>query len=87
MLRMSLYSQVQIGEYRADLVLDAQTGLVLVECDGHDWHERTKQQAAYDRERDRHFLARGTVTARFTGSEIVHYPERCCADLFAIVVT
>ena len=26
---------------------------VVVECDGHDFHERTKEQAANDRERDR----------------------------------
>ncbi len=84
---MSLFTQVKLESYRIDLLLNAGYGMVLVECDGHEFHERTKQQAAYDRERDRLFAARGLVTARFTGSEIVHYAERCCAELFEIART
>lgn len=84
---MGLHSQVRIDSYCIDLVLESGGAMVFIECDGHDWHERTKQQAAYDRERDRSFLARGFVTVRFTGSEIVHYPEKCCAELFAVVAT
>lgn len=83
----SIYAQVKIESYRIDLVLKYGSGLLFIECDGHDWHERTKQQAAYDRERDRLFLAQGVVTARFTGSEIVNYPEKCCRELFAIAAT
>ncbi len=80
----SLYAQVLIESYRADFAIDTRWGLVTVECDGHDWHERTKQQAAYDRSRDRELLRLGIPTVRFTGSEITHSAERCASDLFAI---
>lgn len=43
---------------------------VVVEVDGHDYHERTKEQARHDRRRDRTFLHEGLPVMRFTGSEI-----------------
>lgn len=46
------------------------TRTVLVECDGHDFHERTKEQAAHDRKRDRLLQSVGYRVLRFTGSEI-----------------
>jgi hypothetical protein len=68
-----LEHQVPISSYVADFVLTANTGgRLVIECDGHDFHDRTKQQAAYDRARDRELLAMGILTIRFTGSEIHH---------------
>jgi very-short-patch-repair endonuclease len=77
-----LYRQHEIAEYRVDLFLEIDGGQfhMAIECDGHDWHERTKQQAAYDRARDRELMCLGVFTIRFTGSEIVHSPGRCAAD-------
>lgn len=83
----SLYSNVPIGSYRVDLVLDTGYAPLAIECDGHEYHNITKQQAAYDRSRDRWLLAQGVPTIRFTGSEIVHGPERCVADLLAVTAT
>lgn len=55
--------------------------VLAVECDGHDYHERTKQQAAYDRSRDRELLIKlGLVTVRFTGSEIYSDANRCARE-------
>lgn len=66
--------QQQIEEYRVDFLITypfmAASGVV-VECDGHDFHERTKEQAARDRKRDRRLQQLGYVVLRFTGSEIV----------------
>lgn len=76
---------VPLESYRVDLLieLDGDNKYKLaVECDGHEWHDRTKQQAAYDRSRDRDLLSRGVFTVRFTGSEIVHSAERCAADVY-----
>jgi hypothetical protein len=48
-----------------------ETGTTLiVECDGHEWHERTKQQASRDRRRDRALQAAGYRVFRYTGSDI-----------------
>ncbi len=43
---------------------------LIIECDGHDFHERTKEQAARDRSRDRDAQLLGYTVFRFTGSEI-----------------
>ena len=50
---------------------------LVVECDGHDFHERTKEQAAKDRSRDRHLNAAGYDVFRFTGSELWRDPWGC----------
>lgn len=78
----------RIRDYRADIVIvwDKWRRLV-IECDGHDWHDRTKQQAAYDRARDRDLLKLGFATIRFTGSEIFHSAERCATDAYACLLS
>lgn len=43
---------------------------LVVEIDGHEFHERTKEQAARDRSRDRAMARAGIQVIRFTGSEI-----------------
>jgi len=48
--------------------------VLVVECDGHDYHERTKEQAAKDKSRDRHLVASGFTVMRFTGSELYSDP-------------
>lgn len=79
--------------YRLDLVIisarprlpDLRSAFALaIECDGHEFHDRTKQQAAYDRARDRELLHNHITTIRFTGSEIFHSPERCAAEALRI---
>lgn len=82
---VSLYRGAPILSYRADLFLICERSALVIECDGHDFHDRTKQQAAYDRARDRDLLKLDIATARFTGSEIHHEPERCASDVWAIV--
>ena len=59
-------------------------GRIAIELDGHDWHERSKEQAARDRSRDRAFTLAGFIVVRFTGAE-VHADARSCVDeVFAI---
>ncbi|HKY80628.1 MAG TPA: DUF559 domain-containing protein [Sphingobium sp.] len=67
---VQIMPQVQIGQYRVDFLLQMGANALVVECDGHDYHERTKQQAAADRSRDRAMLEAGYHVMRFTGSEI-----------------
>lgn len=77
-----LLPQFRVGSYRLDFgvcVFD-EKGLVkvAVECDGHNFHERTKEQAAHDKSRDRFLLEQGWPVMRFTGSEI-HRDAAACA--------
>lgn len=70
--------QVSIACYRVDFLCSCRVGgitdLLAVECDGHAFHERTKQQAQRDKARDRDLLTMGVPVMRFTGSEIWRDP-------------
>lgn len=55
---------------------------LIIECDGHDFHERTKEQAARDRAKDRAALLSGQDQLRFTGSEIWRDPWECATQVF-----
>lgn len=59
---------------------------VIVECDGHDFHEKTKQQAAQDKKRQRALEAEGYHVLRFTGSEIHKSPQRCAFETFKFLM-
>lgn len=52
-----------------------------VECDGHEFHERTKAQAKKDRSRDRRLQQAGYTVFRFTGSEIWNDPCACADQI------
>jgi len=43
---------------------------MVLECDGHDFHDRSKEQARKDRARDRALQSVGYRVYRYTGSEI-----------------
>lgn len=86
---VAMFSNVNVLTYRVDILIMADAnggwGFVAIECDGHDWHDRTKQQAAYDRARDRELLRIGIPTLRFTGSEIYHDAFRCVNECWLMV--
>jgi hypothetical protein len=85
--------QVWIGDYRVDFLIghlecepNKFTGdtfldnWVVVECDGHDFHEKTKEQAQRDKARDRYLVSAGFKVMRFTGSEIWRDPTACAIE-------
>lgn len=57
----------------------------IIECDGHDFHEKTKEQAAADKQRERDFQSIGYTVIRFTGSEIYNNPYKCAEEVYRIV--
>lgn len=81
--------QSQVGGWRVDFALhiitDAGSRWMIVECDGHDFHERTKDQAARDRSRDRRATLEGVPILRFTGAELWLDPVRCARETLACV--
>ena len=54
---------------------------LVVECDGHQFHEKTPEQAKRDKSRDRNLITSGYPVMRFTGSEICTDPLRCTAQV------
>ena len=84
--------QVLSGKYRVDFLVkpwwEPEEGPpvqpIAVECDGHDFHERTKEQAARDKRRDRAFVASGIRVMRFTGSEVLSDPMACAQQVIDV---
>jgi very-short-patch-repair endonuclease len=78
--------QAKVGEYRTDFLITMKGGQrIIVECDGHDYHERTKEQARRDKSRDRWFVAQNIRVLRFTGSEIYRDTENCVAEIANLI--
>lgn len=85
-----IYTQAPVGSYRVDILIVSTFSdggkftpiKIVVECDGHDFHERTKEQARRDKQRDRHFQSRGFKVLRFTGSEIFADPEAVANEVW-----
>lgn len=76
-------------KYRADFLLVCETSgktrKYVIECDGHNFHEKTKEQAARDRERERKLMTTGYTVIRFTGSEIWKDPTGCVKQAIEII--
>lgn len=83
--------QAQVGGARVDFLIvhknrDERVLKIVVECDGHDFHERTKEQAERDRSRDRQFQAEGFKVFRFTGSEIFRRATACAEEVADLIM-
>lgn len=88
-----LVPQYVVEGYRVDFVLshskvkfEARKSIV-IECDGHDWHEKTKEQAARDKKRDRTLQRTFGAVLHFTGSEIYRDPSACMLDAIQAMST
>jgi very-short-patch-repair endonuclease len=81
--------QAKIDRFRADFLIATRCSdrrsYVVVECDGHEFHERTKEQSERDKSRDRRLLELGYMTVRFAGSEIWRSAYSCACELRRIV--
>ncbi len=78
--------QYPVGRYHVDFAVFVENfhGDILriaVECDGHDFHEKTKAQAARDKKRDRFLQTEGWRVLRFTGSEIFNRSAECACEV------
>jgi very-short-patch-repair endonuclease len=79
-----IQTQHVVAGYRVDLALIGPCIKVAIECDGHDFHEKTKEQAARDKARDRAITAEGYTLLRFTGSEIWANALACASECLSI---
>lgn len=79
--------QYRVGVYRLDFAIILAGPLYMarlaVECDGHEFHSKTKEQAAHDRMKDRALATAGWPVLRFTGSEIARDAEACAKEIRA----
>jgi very-short-patch-repair endonuclease len=84
-----LIPQFEIAPYRVDFLFGVSMTVkdtysprtcIAIECDGHQWHEATKAQAARDKKRDRFLQTKFGAVLHFTGSEIYRDPGACLGE-------
>ena len=83
--------QKKIGRYNVDFLIEEKdiwkedkkipVKKLIVECDGHDFHEKTKEQVSRDKRRERNLQAMGFPIYRFSGSEIYKSPTKCAESI------
>ncbi len=80
-------------KYRADLFCDPhetdegdgilyEAHPLIIECDGHAFHEKTKKQVAYNNQRDYDLKSNGYDILHFSGSQIFNDPFGCANMVF-----
>lgn len=50
---------------------------IIVECDGHNYHKRTKEQISYENNRELEIKNKGYDIIHFSGSQIYNNPYGC----------
>lgn len=92
-IRMEINTQVEIKNYRVDFLVSFFTLVgfckrkelskeIIIECDGHEFHEKTKEQVIKNNNRDYELKNKGYDILHFSGSEIYNYPIRCAHKVF-----
>lgn len=58
---------------------------LIIECDGHDFHQKTKAQVKHDNERDFDLKMAGYEVLHFSGSQIYNDPYKCVDDVIDFI--
>lgn len=92
-----IISQYEIGPYKIDFKVSYQTYIfikgnaecrvnnVLVECDGHEFHDKNESQRRYEKKRDRFLVNQGYKIFHFIGKEIIDDPLSVASEILSSV--
>ena len=90
----SLDVQYRTPSYTIDFLLSSTDNFIDnlknklgIEIDGHEWHEKNKEQAASDKKRERDLLLGNIHIIRYTGSEAYTNPEKCVEESLKIFIS
>ena len=87
-----LAPQVQVDWYRIDFVVKVMTSVgfpnpywnrfpkLAIELDGHEFHEKSKEQVTRQNERERYLIGEGWKLLHYSGSEFYRDPFKCVSD-------
>lgn len=81
---LTIIPQFKIDNFRADFKMVGDVSLI-VECDGHLFHEKTKEQTSRDKARDREFTKSGLKIFRYSGSDIYNKDSECVSECLEFV--
>lgn len=87
---MYIQPQAKIGKYRVDFLVQrvffqGESEPVVVELDGHDFHDKDKKQRSYEKARDRDLVKAGYRVMHYTGSDINTDPFRVAWEVLEMV--
>ena len=84
---LNFIAQHKIGKYRADYMMQhMESGQKLVvELDGHEFHDKDEKQRRYEKARDRYMQKHGFTVFRYTGSEIFKDPFQAAIECVAFL--
>ena len=81
--------QAKIGKYRVDFLIECTDGQqpnrVIVELDGHAFHDKDKAQRAYEKGRDRFLVKEGYRVLHYTGSEVFADPYKVAHEALSLL--
>ena len=80
------------NKYRVDFLIpvvykNRDNLMYVVECDGYDFHQKTKKQVEDDNKRQRDLQEAGYEVIRFSGTEIYHKPNQCALTVKNIILS
>jgi very-short-patch-repair endonuclease len=82
---LAVYPQKKIGKYKVDFFIKLTQGSgvteLIIELDGHEFHERDKQQRSYEKARDRFLINSGYKVFHYTGSDVVKKPQHVAYEV------
>lgn len=55
---------------------------VVIECDGYEFHQKTKEQVQHDNEREYDLKMANYEVIRFSGTQIFNSPIKCAEDAY-----
>lgn len=84
--------QCENKKYRVDFCIpviykNQENKSFIIECDGHEFHQKTKKQVERDNARMRDLQKQGYEVIRFSGTEIWHRPYKCASDILNIILS
>lgn len=79
-------------KYRVDFLIpviykNQENITFIVECDGYEFHQKTKKQVESDNKRQRDLQESGYEVIRFSGTEIYHKPYQCALTVKNIILS
>lgn len=57
-----------------------------IECDGYEFHQKTKEQVQKDNEREYNLKMAGYEVLRFSGTQIYNNPLKCAEDTYNYIM-
>jgi very-short-patch-repair endonuclease len=76
------------GDFTVDFCVaehESRKPIVLIEIDGHEFHEKTREQVRSDKKRERAIVQAGATVLRFSGSEIFKEPRSCVREVIEFI--